>query len=261
LERALRIERQNSDHSIYYETIDGNTQKPWLVFLHEGLGCIPLWRDFPERLCRRSGCPGLVYDRTGYGRSSRLSAPRTIHYMHDYALNELPQVLETVIPGRPFILIGHSDGGSIALIHAAQRLTLLKGVVTEAAHVFVESETLEGIRQADEAYDRGKLKGLGKYHGEKTHEIFKAWSETWLNHWFKHWSLEYLLPSIECPMLIIQGVDDQYGSRQQVESIVSRSSGFSEPFLVENCGHTPHLQQPEIVLERMGEFIEKFNSE
>jgi len=247
----------DEDHAVYYELIEGNTRKPWLVFLHEGLGCIPMWRDFPQHICRRTGCPGLVYDRTGYGRSSALNSGRTIHYMHDYALKELPDVINALIPGHPFILIGHSDGGSIGLIFGALRSPLLKGIVTEAAHVFVESETIEGIRQADEAFDGGKLDRLNTYHGGKTRQIFKAWSHTWLSNWFGHWNIEYLLPSITCPMLIIQGVDDPYGSEDQVNSILSKSWGPAESFLIENCGHTPHLEQPEIVLEKMSGFIEK----
>lgn len=102
------------DHAVYYEMIEGNPHGPWLVFLHEGLGCIPMWRTFPRLLCQKTGCPGLVYDRTGYGRSSPLKARRTIHYMHEYALNELPCVINALIPGQPFILMGHSDGAASA---------------------------------------------------------------------------------------------------------------------------------------------------
>lgn len=250
----LNLETGNK---IYYESIEGEIDTPCLIFLHEGLGCIPMWKDFPGRLCQRTGCSGLLYDRTGYGRSSALKADRSVHYMHDYGLNELPEVINALIPGRPFILIGHSDGGSISLIYGAQRPSLLKGIVTEAAHVFVESETTEGIRRADKAFEQGKLDGLYKYHGDKTRQIFKAWSDTWLSNWFMHWNLEYLLPSVNCPMLVIQGADDPYGSGDQVNSILSKSSGSAEACLIENCGHTPHAEQPEIVLEKMSGFIEK----
>lgn len=216
-----------------------------------------MWRNFPERLCRVTGCPGLLYDRTGYGKSSPLNSARTIHYLHDYALNELPEVIKTVIPDRPHILIGHSDGGSISLIYGAERNPHLKGIVTEAAHVFVEPETIRGIREADEAYEQGKFGGLYKYHGEKSHTIFKAWSETWLHDGFRHWNIEYVLPSIECPILATQGMDDQYGTEHQVNSIVCKSSGPSEAFLIENCGHAPHRDRPDKMLEIISRFIEE----
>lgn len=247
----------SSGQSIYYELIEGGADTPCLVFLHEGLGCVPMWRDFPQMLCRNTGCSGLVYDRAGYGRSSRLLADRTIHYMHEYALIELPEVLDALIPGRPFILVGHSDGGSISLIYGADQPPLLKGIVTEAAHVFVESETIEGIGRADEAFEGKKLEGLKKYHEEKTRQMFKAWSDTWLSAWFRSWNIEYLLPAINCPMLVIQGMDDRYGTENQVHSIVLKSSGPAEFFLVQNCGHTPHLEQPEIVADKISGFIKK----
>jgi len=243
--------------TIYYELIDGNLNNPYLIFLHEGLGCAAMWKDFPKRLCQKTKCPGLVYDRSGYGQSSPLDSVRTIHYIHDYALNELPRVITSIIPDRPYILIGHSDGGSISLIFGAERSPLLRGIITEAAHVFVEPETIEGIRVADDAFARGKFGGLYAYHGKKTRQMFNAWSETWLSEWFKHWNIEYLLPSIHCPVLVMQGREDQYGTERQVRSIVSKSSGSAEPFFVANCGHAPHREQAETVLEKAAGFIEK----
>lgn len=243
------------NRTIYYELIEGHPDKPLLVFLHEGLGCTAMWQGFPKTLCHKTGCPGLVYDRQGYGRSSPLVADRTIHYVHDYALCELPRVLDAVIPGRPYILVGHSDGGSISLIFGAERPPLLKGIVTEAAHVFIEPETLEGIRVADAAFDRGKFKGLNKYHGDKTRQTFKAWSETWLSERFRYWNIEYLLPSINCPMLVIQGRQDQYGTERQVNAIVNKSSGSAEAFIVESCGHAPHLEKPDVVIEKIAGFV------
>ena len=215
-----------------------------------------MWRRFPQRLCRETGCPGLLYDREGYGRSSPLNSARTIHYLHDYALNELPEVIKAVIPGRPHILVGHSDGGSIGLIYAAERIPLLNGIVTEAAHVFVETQTIDGIREADEAFGQGKFGALSKYHGEKTHTLFQAWSKTWLSEWFRHWNIEYLLPSITCPILATQGLDDQYGTKHQINAIVAKSAGPAESFLVANCGHAPHREQPEVMIERLSRFIE-----
>lgn len=241
---------------IHYEVIEGDPDQPYLVFLHEGLGCIAMWKTFPAMLCKATGCPGLVYDRLGYGKSSALETKRQIHYLHDQALCELPEVLAKLIPGRDYFLIGHSDGGSIALIYAAQQPPHLRGIVTEAAHVFVEPETLEGIRVADAAFDAGKLRALSKYHGDKTEHMFKAWSGTWQTHGFKFWNIEYLLPSIVCPALVVQGVQDQYGTEAQVDAIVSAALN-AEKAMVDHCGHAPHQELPDVVLHLMGQFLKR----
>ncbi len=240
---------------LYYERIEGDMSRPCLVFLHEGLGCTSMWKDFPQKLCAQTGSPGLVYDRQGYGKSSTLNQKRNIHYLHEYALFELPAVISALIPRQSYILIGHSDGGSIGLITAAAQPPQLKAVITEAAHVFVEEITLEGIRLADQAYNEGKLQSLDKYHGSNTHQLFKAWSDTWLSAAFKHWSIEYLLPSINCPLLVIQGCDDQYGSERQVRTICAQSRSKAESVLVPNCAHSPHAEQRQSVLQYMSDFI------
>ncbi len=244
---------------LYYEEHDGEAGRPTLIFLHEGLGCTALWRDFPELLCQRTGCPGLVYDRLGYGRSSPLHRRRTIHYLHEYALSELPQVIEAVLPGRPFILIGHSDGGSISLIFAAEQSPCLQGIITEAAHVFVDQAALAGIRTTDAAFARGKLSGLHRYHGEKTGELYQAWSATWQSPWFASWNIEYLLPAIAVPMLVLQGRDDQYGTESQVQAIVAGSGGTATPLLLEDCAHAPHSEFPELTLDLMACYINRIS--
>lgn len=240
---------------IRYELVEGNNDKPYLIFLHEGLGCIEMWRDFPQKLCTQTGCPGVLYDRTGYGKSSPEREPRALNYIHDYALKELPEVIESLISNSSYILVGHSDGASIALINGSKRDPLLKGIVTEAAHVFVEEETICGIQIADKAYDDDGPKGLSKYHGEKTHQMFKAWSETWLSHWFRDWNIESLLPEITCPVLAIQGLYDKYGTKKQLDTIVSQVSGPARKCMIPDCGHTPHLEQPQLVLNIISEFI------
>ncbi len=246
-----------SGYQVYYERIDGDPEKPCLVFLHEGLGCTAMWREFPRTLCERVGCSGLSYDRLGYGKSSGLREARTVHYIHETALQELPRVLEHLLADRPYVLVGHSDGGSIALMHGAERPHLLKGIITEAAHVFVEPETISGIRAADDAFDRGEFGALTKYHGEKTAVIFKAWSQTWLSAWFRHWDIKYLLPSIDCPLLVIQGRNDQYGTEAQVASIVSKVRGATRSILLDACGHSPHTERSSRVLDVMSDFIEQ----
>jgi pimeloyl-ACP methyl ester carboxylesterase len=247
---------QLGEDSLYYETIDGDAARPVLVFLHEGLGCAAMWKDFPRRLCEASGCAGLVYDRLGYGHSSPMRQRRSIHYLHESALIELPQVLARLVAGRDYVLVGHSDGGSIALMHAAARPAGLRGVVTEAAHVFVEPLTLEGVRVARDAHGEGKLRGLHRYHGEKAEAVFFAWADTWLEPAFVNWNIEYLLPSVECPLLAMQGRDDQYGSCAQLDAIAAQAVNASK-LVVDDCGHSPHLEQPDAVVDYMAEFIQQ----
>ena len=241
--------------TIYFERIVGSDDKPTLVFLHEGLGCTAMWKSFPKALCDKTGCSGLVYDRIGYGQSDSISKDRDVHYLHRYALVELESVLTDLVADNEYILIGHSDGGSIALIHAACQPTKLKAVITEAAHVFVEEETLEGIKIATDAFYGNKLTALEKYHADKTQRTFLAWSESWLSPGFKYWNIEALLPSVNCDLLAIQGVDDQYGSEKQVQSIIEKSRGRAEALMVPDCAHSPHAEQKEIVLQAMSAFV------
>lgn len=245
-----------SGATIHYGLIDGSRDRPCLVFLHEGLGCIQMWKDFPHRLCSRLGCQGLLYDRSGYGESSPELHKRGISYLHDAALKELPEVISNLIPSRDYVLVGHSDGASIALIHGAGEPSLLRGIITEAAHVCVEDETVFGIRDAVGKYGKDGPRGLQKYHGDRAAEVFRAWSETWLSDWFRVWSIERLLPAIRCPVLAIQGRLDTYGTEKQVVSITSKVSGWVESFLIPDCGHAPHLEQPERVLDSMAGFVD-----
>jgi pimeloyl-ACP methyl ester carboxylesterase len=246
----------NNGKIIRYSLLDGDLSKPYLVFLHEGLGCVEMWRDFPKHLCEKTNCPGLIYDRTGYGKSSPQTHTRDIRYIHHYALTELPQVIESLIPQKDHILVGHSDGASIALIYAAKCFPTLKGIILEAAHVFAEKETIKGIRLANEAYDRNGPGGLLKYHGDKTHTVFKSWADTWLSEWFSDWNIESLLPSVSCPALVIQGEDDEFATLKQVDAITHQIAGNVVSHILENCGHTPHLEHPGIVLDITTNFID-----
>ncbi|WP_306535067.1 alpha/beta fold hydrolase [Geobacter sp.] len=244
------------NRQIYYELIDGKPDRPHLIFLHEGLGSTAMWKGFPHGLCQETGCPGIVYDRLGYGNSSPLAGPMNIHFLHSSALIELPDVIARLIPEKDYILIGHSDGGSIGLIAAAEKPPRLKGFIGEAAHVFVEKETLAGIRATTDAFNAGGLRGLFRYHGDKTEGLFKAWSDIWLSEGFKHWNIEYALPSIECPVLLLQGTEDNYGTVAQVDSIAAKARDIRKA-MVERCGHTPHHEQTDVVLRLMTEFVER----
>lgn len=240
---------------LFTARIAGDAGRPWLVFLHEGLGCTSLWGDFPQRLCAATGCRGLLYDRRGHGRSPAAAQPRTPGYLHAAALEELPAVLAAEIPGAAYVLVGHSDGGSIALIHAAQQPALLRGAVTVAAHVGVEDITLAGIRRAVAAWDAGKLAGLAAHHGDKTAALFGAWSETWLAPAFRDWNIEALLPQIRCPLLVVQGVDDPYGSPAQVDAVVRQTGGAASPLLLPACGHAPHRERTDALLASVCRFV------
>jgi pimeloyl-ACP methyl ester carboxylesterase len=228
---------------------------PVLVFLHEALGSIEQWRDFPSALAEATNCDALLYDRWGHGKSDPLDAKRTLSYVHDEALDSLPQVLrESNVAD--VVLIGHSDGASIALIFAAEYPEVARGVISEAAHVFVEDITLAGIREAVKTYDTTRFQArLARYHGDNTEKIFRAWYETWLSPEFKTWNIEDCLPRIKCPVLVIQGEDDQYGTEAQVEAIARQVAGRSKCLLIPNCAHIPHRQARDIVAQEMTEFI------
>jgi len=232
-----------------------STTLPTLVFLHEALGCIALWRDFPQALATATGCDALLYDRRGSGKSDPLAEKRARDYLHHEAFLILPQVLEKCDVKSP-ILIGHSDGGTIALLYAAKFPENLRGVITEAAHVFVEEITLKGIRKVLETYQTGDLKQrLKKYHGKNTGAIFRAWHETWLDPNFRSWNVEEFLPQVTCPLLVIQGTEDEYGTTAQMEAITLQVSGPAKPLLIPNCGHTPHREARDATLREMKEFI------
>ncbi len=229
---------------------------PVLVFLHEGLGCIELWRHFPAALVEATGLEGLIYDRWGHGRSDLLRVRRTPRYLHDEAFESLPDVL-TQCRVEDAVLIGHSDGGTIALLYGARYPKGVRGIITEAAHVFVEDVTLEGIRETVNTYETTDLKEkLARYHGDNTDTLFRAWADTWLAPEFRTWNVESYLPQVTCPILVIQGNDDEYATRAQVDAIAGQVSGPARPLLVPGCGHTPHREARDAVLKEMAAFVE-----
>lgn len=232
--------------------------RPTLVFLHEGLGCIEMWRDFPRRLCEATGFRGLVYDRTGYGGSSPWPAPPGIDYMHIEAQRVLPRLLEAC-GIEDCILVGHSDGGSIALIYAGGMPEPLHAVVTLAAHVYAEPISIESIARAREAYRGGNLREkLMKYHGANTDGAFHLWNDAWLDPAFAGWNIEGFLPDIAVPVLAIQGEDDEYGTEAQLGTIAGKVGGYAETRLIPGCGHSPHLQAPAETQGAIARFIAPF---
>ena len=228
---------------------------PTLVFLHEGLGCVEMWKEFPQRVCSAAKLPGIAYDRQGYGQSSPFVRERKPDYLHIEAFEYLPALL-TSLGITESILIGHSDGGTIALLFAGAYQRQVRSLVTIAAHVFVEPETVQGIAEARWKYQHSDWpQKLAKYHQDKTDAVFYAWTDTWLSPEFAEWNIEKELPNIVSPVLVIQGTGDAFGTAKQVESIVYNTTGPAQPCWIDDCGHVPYLEKQEEVLEAICRFI------
>ena len=216
-----------------------------LVLLHEGLGCVAMWKDFPQLLAEQTGCRVLAYSRNGYGGSDPCSLPRPLSFMHDEGLRVLPQVLAAAEIQKA-ILIGHSDGASIALINAGGLVdSRIQGLILLAPHVFVEELTLASIREAKTAYQTTELRErLTRYHGANVDCAFWGWNQVWLDPEFEDWNLEAYLSKIEVPVLLIQGEQDQYGTTRQLEKITGQLQQPSEMILLPDCGHSPFRDHP-----------------
>ncbi len=230
---------------------------PVLVFLHDSLGCITLWRDFPEKMARATGCNVLIYDRQGYGQSAPFTTPRTVRYLEDEA-EILMRVLDQCdIPKAS--LFGHSDGGSISLVAAAEYPNRIHSVISEAAHVFVDHLTIEGIVNTIKLYQTTNLRErIARYHGDKVDAIFAAWTQTWTADWYRHWSIEHYLSRIQCPVMVIQGEFDEFGTLGQLQTIARQVAGVAQPCLIAGIGHTPHKEAQAEVLKMASEFIKTF---
>nr|WP_244154359.1 alpha/beta hydrolase [Desulfospira joergensenii] len=214
-----------------------------------------MWKDFPRDLCRICQCPGFVFSRSGYGKSAPCALPRKINFMHKEALDILPEILATA-GIKDHIIIGHSDGGSIGVIYAGSPHTArLKGLITEAAHVFVEPVTIKSIQKARKAYLEGNLKKkLERHHGENTDTAFWGWNDVWLHPKFIHWNIEKYLQRIQVPVLALQGRQDPYGSLAQLNALSDKIPDCSTR-IIEECGHAPHIEQKKSILKIMGDFI------
>lgn len=242
-----------------YRRVGPPESAPTLVFLHEGLGSVSLWKDFPDKLAERTGCGALVYSRAGYGKSDPVPLPRPVRFMHDEA-TVLPKVLKAA-GVRESILVGHSDGASIALIYSGQAAGRdqpegLRGLILEAPHVFTEPGGLESIAKIAEVYRTTDLRDrLERHHGANVDVAFWGWNGVWLDLLFRAWNIEEFLPGIRVPILILQGDQDEYGTWRQVEAIERQAGGPVESVLVRDCGHSPHREQEAVALEAMAEFV------
>jgi pimeloyl-ACP methyl ester carboxylesterase len=249
--------------------------KPTIVFLHEGLGSVSAWRDFPAKIVERTGCSAVVYSRYGYGNSEPLSEPRNSHYLHDEALHALPELLTKLSIENP-ILLGHSDGASIALIFAgansagANRVEAkgsgangnragasrrVRGLIVIAPHVFVEHASVTGVAATKVAFETTDFaEKLAKHHRD-TASAFLGWSNIVLNPDFHSWNIEEYVSRITCPVLAVQGVEDEYATLAHLDAISRLVPATVERLHLSNCGHSPHREQPEELLNAVAGFI------
>lgn len=234
-----------------------SAEAPTIVFLHEGLGSTSTWRDFPAAVARETGCGALVYSRRGHGGSDPVAEPRPVEFMHREALDVLPAVIDH-FGLEETILYGHSDGASIALIHAGARLRPIVALVLEAPHVFVEDRTVEGITRARDSYSTTDLpQRLARHHGANTDRVFRGWHGVWLMPEFRAWNIEEYLPGIDCPVLLLQGEDDEHGTLAQLDAIERQVRGSVERLVLPRCGHSPHRDHPDAVLDASSRFIRR----
>ncbi len=239
-----------------YQWIAGRPNAPVLVLLHEGLGCVSMWKSFPQRLAEKTGLGVFSYSRQGYGLSDLCVLPRTVGYMHDEAV-VLEQVL-TRVPGETFILVGHSDGASIATIYAGSHAkSPVKALVLLAPHFFIESKTIESIANAKTLYETTDLRNrMKKYHGEQIDNAFWGWNDVWLRDEFRSWNITEYLPNIEIPTMVIQGESDEYGSEAQITATEEGMNGVVQTCLLPNCGHSPYRQFESETVSVIAGFIE-----
>jgi len=248
---------QAAGRSLHYEWV-GSGGRDTLVFLHEGLGSIRQWRDFPAKVAAATGCRALVYDRYGYGQSEVLQElKRSVRFMHDEALRSLPELLRELKIENP-VLIGHSDGASIALIHAGGGFPV-KAVVAMAPHVFIEPLCLLSISKIKDSFETSDLAGkFGRYHRD-ARKTFYGWADVWLDPDFTSWDIrDDYLPQIECPVLAIQGEDDEYGTMAQLDD-TKRRVRRCELLKLAQCGHSPFRDQPGKVLSSVKSFLEEIH--
>jgi pimeloyl-ACP methyl ester carboxylesterase len=231
--------------------------EPALVFLHEGLGSIRLWRDFPAKVAAASGRRAVVYDRYGYGASEVLREEKAgVRFMHREGLEVLPDLLSNLSIKKP-ILVGHSDGASISLIYAGSHP--LAGLVVMAPHVFIEQSNLESIRRIRATFETTDLpQRFAKYHTDPK-KTFYLWNDAWLDPAFERWNIEECLAGIRCPVLAIQGENDEYGTMAQLDAIQRQVKGPCELLKLPECGHSPHRDQPERVFSSVVKFVSEIS--
>jgi pimeloyl-ACP methyl ester carboxylesterase len=236
---------------------EGTPSRSAWVLLHEGLGSVSLWRGFPSELRARVGESVFSYSRLGYGQSDALPLPWPTSYMHDEAARRLPRVLAAAGIEAP-VLVGHSDGGSIALIAAATGTVRPRALILVAPHVFVEALSIASITAARDAYASGALRAKLERHHRHVDVAFGGWNGAWLSPDFADWNLTSLLPSITAPTLLVQGEDDPYGTRTQVDAIAAAVRGPCEVVMLRGVGHAPHREAPAALLGHIERFASRW---
>jgi pimeloyl-ACP methyl ester carboxylesterase len=242
---------------IEYDFVRAAPDAPVIVFLHEGLGSLSLWRDFPSRIMHATGCSALTFSRYGHGRSDPLIAPRRVDFMHDEALQALPELLDRLGVKLP-ILLGHSDGGSIALIYAGGSGRPVSGLIVMAPHVMVEDVSVHSIRETKRIFGVTHLREKLARHHADPEATFRGWNDIWLDPGFRNWNIEEFLPRIACPILAIQGEADEYGTMEQVDRI-ARLAADVDLVKLQDCGHFPHRDQPEAVIKAIVRLVRRIN--
>ncbi len=226
---------------------------PVVVMLHEGLGSISHWKDFPKQVAERTGAEVFVYSRQGHGDSASAAQPRSIRYLHHEAEIVLPEILRQAGIERP-VLLGHSDGASIAILYAGLFPENPRGIILEAPHVFVEEKAVTGIERAKRAYESTDLpQKLARHHADAD-ALFRAWYGIWLSPEFRPWNIEDYLDRVRCPVLIIQGIGDEYGTLAQTDAIQARIPK-AELAVLDNSKHSPHRDQTQITLDLIAKFM------
>jgi pimeloyl-ACP methyl ester carboxylesterase len=256
--RDVRIEHQWIAPTLRQAQGERSSEVPLVIFLHEGLGSLSMWRDFPQRLCDAAQVRGFVYSRPGYGRSTPRAAEEAwdLDFMHRQAHEVLPALLQALdVTDKPW-LFGHSDGGSIALLYAAKFSAQIEGAIVLAPHILVEELSVASIAEARTAYQHTDLRQRLAKHHDDPDSAFWGWNNVWLDPAFRHWSIEREIETIICPLLAMQGIDDQYGTLEQIRGIARR---LPKTRLLElaNCGHSPHRDQPDRVIAASVAFMQQ----
>ena len=256
----VNIDWADKSVSIEYQWL-GSTEaeRPLLVFLHEGLGSVAMWKDFPQRLCEAANCRGLVYSRPGYGKSTPRGQDETWQpdFMHRQAFEVLPALFKALEINaeveKPW-LFGHSDGGSIALLFAAKYAMNTAGTIVLATHILVEEISISSIEKVKIAYQTTDLRSkLARFHDD-VDSAFWGWNDIWLNPTFRHWNLTQAIKTITCPLLAVQGLDDEYGTLEQIHGI-KRVLPHTNLLELPDCGHSPHRDKPDVLIKACAVFL------
>lgn len=245
------------DNLLYSKKIKLTKENKYIIFLHEGLGCTELWRDFPEKLCKHLGYNAFMYDRRAYGKSSEHNFTNNPNYMHEEALEILPQIIDYLSPDE-FILYGHSDGGTISLIYVGSNYQKPQAIITEAAHSHREEVGAKGIEKTIRVYESLLRDKLKLYHGDKVDDVFAGWSKNWLSDAFANWNIFDELSKIKSPALILQGENDRYATREHTEIIASKIPQNAHSFLIPDADHAPHKENFNELVKAIELFLKEY---